>query len=46
MKALVIYDSVFGNTETIARAIGTGLGAPVWCRWAAWRWTGCTGWTC
>lgn len=26
MKALVIYDSVFGNTETIARAIGTGLG--------------------
>ena len=26
-KALVIYDSVFGNTEKIARAIGTGLGS-------------------
>ncbi len=26
MKALVIYDSVFGNTEKIARAIGEGLG--------------------
>jgi flavodoxin len=26
MKALVIYDSVFGNTEQIARAIGRGLG--------------------
>lgn len=25
MKALVIYDSVFGNTEKIARAIGKGL---------------------
>ncbi len=31
MKALVIYDSFFGNTERIARAIGKGLGdgAPV-----------------
>ena len=28
MKALVIYDSVFGNTEKIARAIGAALGAP------------------
>lgn len=27
MKALVIYDSVFGNTERIARAIGSALGA-------------------
>ena len=27
MKTLVIYDSVFGNTEQIARAIGSGLGA-------------------
>lgn len=27
MKALVIYDSVFGNTEKIALAIGEGLGA-------------------
>jgi flavodoxin len=26
MKALVIYDSVFGNTEKIARAIASGLG--------------------
>ncbi|MFC2079186.1 flavodoxin family protein [Candidatus Bipolaricaulota bacterium] len=26
MKALVVYDSVFGNTEKIAQAIGTGLG--------------------
>jgi flavodoxin len=25
MKALVVYDSVFGNTEQIARAIGTAL---------------------
>ena len=25
MKALVIYDSVFGNTEQIARAMGKGL---------------------
>jgi len=33
MKALVIYDSVFGNTEKVARAIGAALdpagGAPV-----------------
>ncbi len=27
MKKLVIYDSVFGNTEKIARAIGEGLGS-------------------
>lgn len=27
MKALVVYDSVFGNTEQIARAIGGGLGS-------------------
>ncbi|MBN1888499.1 MAG: flavodoxin family protein [Thermoflexales bacterium] len=27
MKALVVYDSVFGNTEQIARAIGDALGA-------------------
>lgn len=27
MKALVIYDSVFGNTEKVARAIGTALGS-------------------
>ena len=26
MKAVVIYDSVFGNTEKIARAIASGLG--------------------
>ena len=26
MKMLVVYDSVFGNTEEIARAIGNGLG--------------------
>jgi flavodoxin I len=26
MKGLVIYDSVFGNTEAVARAIGVGLG--------------------
>ncbi len=25
MKALIIYDSVYGNTENIARAIGDGL---------------------
>jgi flavorubredoxin len=29
MTALVIYDSVFGNTETIAREIGESLGAKV-----------------
>lgn len=28
MKALVIYESVFGNTEKVAQAIGAGLGAP------------------
>ena len=26
MKALVVYDSLFGNTEQIARAIGGGIG--------------------
>ncbi len=29
MKALVVYDSVFGNTEKIAQAVGEALGAPV-----------------
>ena len=29
MKALVIYDSVFGNTERVAQAIGMSLGAQV-----------------
>jgi flavodoxin len=28
MKALVIYDSQFGNTEQIARTVGEALGAP------------------
>ena len=28
MKAQVIYDSVFGNTEKIAQAIGQALGSP------------------
>jgi flavodoxin len=28
MKALIIYDSFFGNTEKVARAIGAGLGTP------------------
>jgi flavodoxin len=28
MKALVVYDSVYGNTEQIARAIGSALGSP------------------
>ena len=27
MKALVVYDSVFGNTEKIAQAVGQGLGS-------------------
>ena len=27
MKTLVVYDSVFGNTEQIARAIGSALGS-------------------
>ena len=26
MKALVVYDSFFGNTEQIARAIGAAVG--------------------
>lgn len=28
MKALVVYDSVFGNTEKVAQAIGAALGSP------------------
>ena len=28
MKALVVYDSVYGNTERIAQAIGNALGSP------------------
>ena len=28
MKAMVVYDSVFGNTEKVAQAIGDALGAP------------------
>jgi flavodoxin len=28
MKALVVYDSVYGNTEKIAAAIGAALGTP------------------
>lgn len=28
MKALVVYDSVYGNTEKIARAIASALGGP------------------
>jgi flavodoxin len=28
MKAMVVYDSVFGNTEKIAQAIGHALGSP------------------
>ncbi len=28
MKNLIIYDSIFGNTEQIAKAIGAGLGSP------------------
>jgi len=28
MKALVVYDSVFGNTEKVAQAIGGALGSP------------------
>ncbi len=28
MKALLVYDSVFGNTEQIAQAIGKALGSP------------------
>lgn len=29
MKALVIYDSSFGNTERVAHAIGSALGSPM-----------------
>ncbi len=29
MKSLILYDSVFGNTRTIAEAIGKARGAPV-----------------
>ena len=28
MKTIVVYDSVFGNTEQIARVIGNALGGP------------------
>ena len=28
MKAMVVYDSVFGNTGQVAQAIGDGLGSP------------------
>jgi len=28
MKAMVVYDSVFGNTGQVAQAIGEGLGSP------------------
>ena len=28
MRAMVVYDSGFGNTEKIAQAIGQGLGSP------------------
>ena len=28
MKAMVVYDSIFGNTEQIAQAIGNALGSP------------------
>ena len=29
MKALVVYESMFGNTEQIARAVATGLSESV-----------------
>ncbi|MDJ0593235.1 MAG: hypothetical protein QNJ72_25150 [Pleurocapsa sp. MO_226.B13] len=29
MKALVVYDSVFGNTEQIAQAMGNALSSQV-----------------
>ncbi len=29
MKALVVYESMFGNTEQIARAVAVGLGESV-----------------
>jgi flavodoxin I len=28
MKALVVYDSIFGNTEQIAQSIGSAIGSP------------------
>jgi len=28
MKTMIIYDSVFGNTEKVAKVIGTALGSP------------------
>ncbi|NTU74953.1 MAG: flavodoxin family protein, partial [Anaerolineaceae bacterium] len=28
MKAMVIYDSIFGNTEQVARAVAGALGSP------------------
>jgi len=28
MKAMVVYDSAFGNTEKVAQAVGQALGAP------------------
>jgi flavodoxin I len=28
MKAMVVYDSAYGNTEKVARAIGQALGSP------------------
>ncbi len=28
MKALVVYDSFFGNTEKVAQAVARGIGAP------------------
>jgi flavodoxin len=48
MKALVVYDSVFGNTEKIAQAIGDALGAQGEVELLRvgdvrpGRWTGCT----
>ena len=34
MKALVVYESMFGNTEQIARAVAAGLEESVdACRW-------------
>jgi flavodoxin len=29
MKALIVYDSLYGNTEQIAKAIGGGMGGEV-----------------
>lgn len=28
MKVLIVYDSFFGNTESVARVVGTALGSP------------------